>query len=56
MYPIIPKKVYMMLFPFVGFALGTYLDRKETERLSFFRDKSALYGRTLKPGEPPSWP
>lgn len=21
-----------------------------------YRDKSALYGRELKPGEPPSWP
>lgn len=24
--------------------------------MSSFRDKSALYGRELKPGEPPSWP
>lgn len=24
--------------------------------MSDFRDKSALYGRELKPGEPPSWP
>lgn len=24
--------------------------------LAEYRDKSALYGRELKPGEPPSWP
>lgn len=24
--------------------------------MSDYRDKSALYGRELKPGEPPSWP
>lgn len=24
--------------------------------MSSYRDKSALFGRELKPGEPPSWP
>ena len=24
--------------------------------MSDYRDKSALFGRELKPGEPPSWP
>lgn len=42
--------------PLVGFAFGLFLDRKETERMVMFRDKSALYGRTLKEGEAPSWP
>lgn len=42
--------------PMVGFCLGWYLDRKETERMSLFRNKSALYGRTLKEGEPLPWP
>ncbi|KAK0181153.1 hypothetical protein PV327_003459 [Microctonus hyperodae] len=29
---------------------------QEDFRMGRFRDKSALYGRELKPGEPPSWP
>ncbi|XP_043461181.1 uncharacterized protein LOC122497880 [Leptopilina heterotoma] len=37
-------------------AVGTILDRKEAERMTRFRDKSALFGRKLAPGEPPSWP
>ncbi|KAG7211163.1 hypothetical protein KM043_010487 [Ampulex compressa] len=32
------------------------LDNMEAERMTYFRDKSALYGRELAPGEPPSWP
>jgi len=40
----------------MGFCLGHKIDLMETERMSLFRDKSALYGRELKPGEPPSWP
>lgn len=35
-----------------GFAIGWWLDSKETERMSQFRDKSALYGRKV---EQPSW-
>uniref|UniRef100_A0A182N133 NADH dehydrogenase [ubiquinone] 1 beta subcomplex subunit 1 n=1 Tax=Anopheles dirus TaxID=7168 RepID=A0A182N133_9DIPT len=42
--------------PLFGFGVGWFLDRKETERMTMFRDKSALYGRTLKEGEKPSWP
>ncbi|CAH1105481.1 unnamed protein product [Psylliodes chrysocephalus] len=56
MYPIFPKGIAMGIFPALGFAFGWYLDRKETERLTIFRDKSALYGRVLKEGEAPSWP
>ncbi|XP_051175466.1 uncharacterized protein LOC127290737 [Leptopilina boulardi] len=50
-------KFYAILFGTFGTTLtaGIYLDRNETERMSRFRDKSALYGRTLAPGEPPSW-
>jgi len=36
--------------------IGHKLDKMESERMTTFRDKSALYGRELKPGEPPSWP
>ena len=45
-----------MMFPSLGFLLGWWLERKEDERMTRFRDKSALYGRTLAPGEKPSWP
>lgn len=38
--------------PLAGFALGWWLDNKETQRMVTFRDKSALYGR---PVEQPSW-
>ncbi|XP_044014722.1 NADH dehydrogenase [ubiquinone] 1 beta subcomplex subunit 1 [Aphidius gifuensis] len=38
-----------------AFALGHWFDRNEDERMTKFRDKSALYGRTLAPGEKPSW-
>ncbi|XP_060519709.1 NADH dehydrogenase [ubiquinone] 1 beta subcomplex subunit 1 [Cylas formicarius] len=56
MYPFLPKRSYLMILPFIGFGFGWYLDVKETERMHLFRDKSALYGRTLKQGEQPSWP
>ncbi|XP_015171491.1 PREDICTED: NADH dehydrogenase [ubiquinone] 1 beta subcomplex subunit 1 [Polistes dominula] len=47
---------YPALIPLTGFIFGSYLDRQENLRLTKFRDKSALYGRELAPGEPPSWP
>lgn len=50
------KDAVVMVLPFVGFGIGWYMDRKETERMIKFRDRSALYGRILKPGEQPSWP
>lgn len=50
------KQWGVYLVPFVGFYIGWFLDTKETERMVSFRDKSALYGRTLKEGEKPSWP
>lgn len=56
MYPIIPKQPAWLLFPFLGFYLGHLLDKAETERMTLFRDKSALYGRELAEGEKPSWP
>ncbi|XP_053971374.1 NADH dehydrogenase [ubiquinone] 1 beta subcomplex subunit 1 [Hylaeus volcanicus] len=40
----------------VAGTLGFYYNRMESERLSCYRDKSALFGRELKPGEAPSWP
>lgn len=51
-----PKNIYWAIIPATGYGIGWFLDKKETERLSLFRDKSALYGRELKEGEQPSWP
>lgn len=50
------KQYIWMVLPLAGYAIGTYLDRKETERMTMFRDKSALYGGIRKPEDPPSWP
>lgn len=50
------KLYWTLVFPLTGFLIGYKLDLMETERMTMFRDKSALYGRELKPGEPPTWP
>jgi len=52
----ITKQYAWFGLPLAGFMAGWFLDRKETERMTRFRDKSALYGRVLKEGEQPSWP
>ncbi|XP_053649000.1 uncharacterized protein ND-MNLL [Cherax quadricarinatus] len=51
-----PRFFLKLSVPLLGFCFGAYLDRIETERLTMFRDKSALYGRVLAEGEKPSWP
>jgi len=45
-----------MLVPISAGLLGWKLDNMEVERLTLFRDKSALFGRELGVGEKPSWP
>ncbi|XP_066255517.1 NADH dehydrogenase [ubiquinone] 1 beta subcomplex subunit 1 [Euwallacea similis] len=55
-YYLLPKQWPFLSVPLLGYLLGKYIDRSETERLSLFRDKSALYGRVLKEGEKPTWP
>jgi NADH dehydrogenase (ubiquinone) 1 beta subcomplex subunit 1 len=52
----ITRQYIYFAIPLTGFMIGWWLDRKETERMTMFRDKSALFGRELKPGEKPSWP
>ncbi|KAG8224234.1 hypothetical protein J437_LFUL002690 [Ladona fulva] len=52
----ITKQFAWAALPFTGYFIGKYLDNLETERMTLFRDKSALYGRELQPGEKPSWP
>lgn len=39
----------------LGFAIGWYLDKRQDEKLTTFRNKSLLYGRELKPGEEMTW-
>ncbi|KAM6273719.1 NADH dehydrogenase [ubiquinone] 1 beta subcomplex subunit 1 isoform 1-T2 [Porphyrio hochstetteri] len=39
----------------LGFVIGCYLDRRNDEKLSAFRNKSMLYRRELKPGEETTW-
>ncbi|XP_055710481.1 NADH dehydrogenase [ubiquinone] 1 beta subcomplex subunit 1 [Phlebotomus papatasi] len=50
------KEWVWIALPLTGWAIGSFLDHKETLRMTRFRDKSALYGRQLAPGEKPSWP
>lgn len=47
------KDWWVFLLPLSGYAIGSWLDNKESERMSFYRDKSALYGRKV---DKPSWP
>ncbi|XP_011200562.1 NADH dehydrogenase [ubiquinone] 1 beta subcomplex subunit 1 [Bactrocera neohumeralis] len=50
------KRYVWAVLPFIGFAIGHFLDKKETERMTLFRDKSALYARPAgSEGKPPSW-
>lgn len=51
-----PKNIQWAIIPFMGFGVGWFLDIKETERMTLFRDKSALYGRERQENEKPSWP
>merc|ERR1712137_631728 len=50
------KLLLKMLVPISAGLLGWKLDNMEVERLTLFRDKSALFGRELGVGEKPSWP
>ncbi|KAK9499758.1 hypothetical protein O3M35_002734 [Rhynocoris fuscipes] len=52
----IMKSFALLAIPFSGMYIGRILDQQETLRMTRFRDKSALYGRTLGPDEKPSWP
>ncbi|KAM8832745.1 NADH dehydrogenase [ubiquinone] 1 beta subcomplex subunit 1 [Spinachia spinachia] len=39
----------------MGFVIGWYLDKRQDQKLSAFRNQSLLYGRELKPGEETTW-
>ncbi|TMW49574.1 hypothetical protein DOY81_005362, partial [Sarcophaga bullata] len=48
----IDTRYVLGVLPLLGFAIGHYLDKKETERMTMFRDKSALYGSKTPRQEP----
>ncbi|XP_011497970.1 PREDICTED: uncharacterized protein LOC105362271 [Ceratosolen solmsi marchali] len=48
------KQYLLFTVPLVFYLIGRKLDHLEDERLSMFRDKSALYKRATPP-EVPSW-
>ncbi|TMS12201.1 NADH dehydrogenase [ubiquinone] 1 beta subcomplex subunit 1 [Larimichthys crocea] len=39
----------------MGFVIGWYFDRQQDQKLTAFRNKSALFSRELKPGEEVTW-
>ncbi|KAM9840002.1 NADH dehydrogenase [ubiquinone] 1 beta subcomplex subunit 1 [Aulostomus maculatus] len=39
----------------MGFVIGWYMDKQQDQKLTAFRNKSALYSRELKPGEEFTW-
>ena len=47
-------KPLLVIIP--ALVIGHFFDVVERERLIRFRDKSALFGGQVKPGDPPSWP
>ncbi|KAI9999467.1 hypothetical protein NQD34_018514 [Periophthalmus magnuspinnatus] len=49
------KNNWMQILVPLGFVIGMYLDRKQDEKLTAFRNKSLLFGRELKPGEEVTW-
>lgn len=53
-----PWQVVYPFFPVGGYFLGKMFDDAETQRMTRFRDRSALYGRPPPPPgvkEVPSW-
>ena len=50
------KKSVYGIFPLMGLIFGHFLDVKETQRMTMFRDKSALYGFEYEDeDQEPSW-
>jgi len=51
------KDYFILAIPIsIGALFGKFLDDQENQRMTLFRDKSALYGGMVKKGENPSWP
>ncbi|KAM9355486.1 NADH dehydrogenase [ubiquinone] 1 beta subcomplex subunit 1 [Pholidichthys leucotaenia] len=49
------RQYWAHIFVPSGFVIGWYLDKKQDEKLTAFRNKSVLYKRELKPGEEVTW-
>lgn len=49
------KKLWPLIPPVIGLQIGAFFDQYDSKRYLRFRDKSALYGKKLAEGEPPSW-
>ncbi|XP_028295392.1 NADH dehydrogenase [ubiquinone] 1 beta subcomplex subunit 1 [Gouania willdenowi] len=49
------REYVAFIFVPMGFVMGWYLDKKNDEKLTAFRNKSLLYSRELKPGEEVTW-
>lgn len=49
------KKNLLVLVPIAAYMIGWKLDKMEVERLTLFRDRSALFGTEHQPGYKPSW-
>ena len=57
-YPVMPYKYQAVIsvgIVVVGVTAGYYFERQEFNRMTRFRDKSALFGKQLGPDDPPSW-
>ena len=53
---IMQRKHLIAVVPFAFMAVGWKLDRMEIERMTLFRDNSALFGREHGINYKPSWP
>ncbi|KZS10285.1 putative NADH dehydrogenase 1 beta subcomplex subunit [Daphnia magna] len=49
------KKHLVVIFPVVAYLIGWKLEKIEYERMTLFRDRSALFGREHGPDYKPSW-
>ncbi|KAJ0064561.1 hypothetical protein NL108_009764 [Boleophthalmus pectinirostris] len=49
------KNRWVLILAPTGFVIDMYLDTKQDEKLTAFRNKSLLFGRELKPGEKVTW-
>ncbi|XP_043586615.1 uncharacterized protein LOC122569521 [Bombus pyrosoma] len=54
--PVAQQAIATVAFVCVAYTARQLYDYGSGLIMIDYRDKSALYGRELKPGEPPSWP
>ncbi|KAI9562953.1 hypothetical protein GHT06_010409 [Daphnia sinensis] len=49
------RKHLIVVVPIVAYMIGWKLEKIEYERMTLFRDRSALFGREHGPDYKPSW-